>query len=233
MNVIGCKWVYKAKLRADSTLERLKAQLVAKGYSQVDGVDFSETFSPVVRPASIRVVLTLATVRKWPLHQLDVKNAFLHGYLNNHVYMHQPPGYIVDLLTRAGMHESKPLSTPMPSKGEQKSGAHELFPDVRTYRSLVGGLQYLTFTRPDISYSVNYVCQFMQTPTVGHFQLVKRILRYLQGTATLGLRILSISTLDLYGFSDADWVGYPTTRRSTIGFCTFLGSNCISWSAKK
>ncbi|XP_041009460.1 uncharacterized mitochondrial protein AtMg00810-like [Juglans microcarpa x Juglans regia] len=112
--------------------------------------------------------------------------------------------YIVDLFTRAGMHESKPLSTPMPKKAQQKSGSQELFTDVKTYRSLVGGLQYLTFTRPDISYSVNYVCQFMQAPTTTHFQLVKRILRFVQGTATLGILIMSNSSLDLYGFSDAD-----------------------------
>ncbi|XP_042964637.1 uncharacterized mitochondrial protein AtMg00820-like [Carya illinoinensis] len=87
VNVIGCKWVYKAKLKADSTLERLKARLVAKGFSQVDGVDFLETFSSVVKPASIRTVLTLATIKHWELHQLDVKNAFLHGFLNTPIYM--------------------------------------------------------------------------------------------------------------------------------------------------
>ena len=94
MNVVGCKWVYKAKLNLDGSLERLKARLVAKGFNQVDGVDFSETFSPVVKLASIRLSLTIAIVKGWEIHQLDVKNAFLHGHLSQPVYMQQPPGYV-------------------------------------------------------------------------------------------------------------------------------------------
>lgn len=72
----------------------------------------------------------------------------------------------------------------------------------------------------------------MQSPTIGHFQVVKHILRYLNGTIDVGFRLLSQSTLDLYGFSDADWAGCPTTRRSTTGYCTFLRGNLISWCAK-
>ena len=94
MNVVGCKWVYKAKLQPNGSLERLKARLVAKGFNQVDGVDFSETFSPIIKRAHIRVVLTIAVVKRWELRQLDVKNAFLHGHLSAPIYMQQPPGYV-------------------------------------------------------------------------------------------------------------------------------------------
>ena len=121
----------------------------------------------------------------------------------------------------------------MCSEGRHLSHNYELFFYPSKFRSPVSGLQYLTFTRPDIAYSVNHVCQFMQFPTVARFQLAKRLLRYVQGTTHFGMKILAESTLDLYGFSNADWVGCPTTRISTTGFCTFLGSNCISWSAKK
>lgn len=79
MNVIGCKWVYKTKLKADGTLERLKARLVAKGFNQIPGIDFLETFSPVVKPATIRIVLSIALSHNWDIRQLDVKNAFFHG----------------------------------------------------------------------------------------------------------------------------------------------------------
>ena len=94
MNVVGCKWVYKAKLNPDGSLERLKARLVAKGFDQVDGVDFSKTFSPVVKPASIQLTFTIVVVKGWEIRQLDVKNAFLHGHLSQPVYMQQPPGYV-------------------------------------------------------------------------------------------------------------------------------------------
>ena len=94
MNVEGCKWVYKAKLKPDSSLERLKARLVAKGFHQVDGIDFSKTFSPVIKPTSIQLSLTIAVVKGWEICQLDVKNAFLHGFLSTPVYMHQAPGYV-------------------------------------------------------------------------------------------------------------------------------------------
>ena len=95
----------------------------------------------------------------------------------------------------------------MPSKGRQLPINNDLYPDPTHYRSLVGGLQYLTFTRPDLSYSVNFVCQFMHAPTIAHYQLVKRILHYVHRTTHFGLQILASSTLDLYGFSDANWAG--------------------------
>jgi hypothetical protein len=92
MNVMGSKWVYKVKLRFDGSLERLKARLVVKGFNQVDGIDFSKTFSLVIKPGSIRLILTVAVVQGWDIHQLDLKNAFLHG-LFEPVYMQQPPGF--------------------------------------------------------------------------------------------------------------------------------------------
>ncbi|KAK2973116.1 hypothetical protein RJ640_027088 [Escallonia rubra] len=141
--------------------------------------------------------------------------------------------YATELLDRAQMKNCKPIGTPMIARASSATQTSVPFSDPHFYRSIVEGLQYLTFTRPDISYSVNYVCQYMQNPTNHHFQLVKRILRYVHGTLGHGIRLLSQGSLDLYGFSDADWAGCPNTRRSTTGFCTFLGSNCISWSAKK
>lgn len=104
---------------------------------------------------------------------------------------------------------------------------------VTSYRSIVGALQYLTLTRPDLSYAVNTVCHFMRNPTKSHLLLVKPILRYVHGTIDLGLQIHSNSSLDLFAFSDSDWGGCPSTWRSTTGYCTFLGANLISWSAKK
>ena len=90
-NIVGCKWIYKLKGHADGSISRYKARLVAQGFSQEHGLDYDETFSPIVRHTIVRVILSLATSFKWELRQLDIKNAFLHGELQEEVYMQQPP----------------------------------------------------------------------------------------------------------------------------------------------
>jgi hypothetical protein len=92
-NVIDCKWVYKIKRREDGSLDKYKAQLVAKGFKQQYGIDYEETFSPVIKPTTIRVILSQAISQGWTMRQLDVQNTFLHGFLEEDVYMRQPPGY--------------------------------------------------------------------------------------------------------------------------------------------
>ena len=94
VNIIRCMWLFKHKYRENGDLERHKARLVVNGKSQQVGVDCDETFNPVVKSATIRTVLSIAMGRDWPIHQLDVKNAFLHGDLKETVFMHQPPGFV-------------------------------------------------------------------------------------------------------------------------------------------
>lgn len=107
------------------------------------------------------------------------------------------------------------------------------FWDLTLYRSLSGALQYLTITSPDLSYAVNHVSQFLQSPTDAHFQAVKRILQYVNGTLNLGLSISRHQDISIVAYSDANWALCLDTRSSTYGFMIFLDVKIVSWSAKK
>ncbi|CAL9005508.1 unnamed protein product [Prunus brigantina] len=347
-NLVGSKWVFHTKFKPDGTVDKFKARLVAKGYHQREGLDFHETFSPVAKPTTIRLLLSLAVQYDWFLNQLDVSNAFLHGFLKENVFMSQPPGfadttrphfvcqlnkslyglkqaprawydelfkalvslgfrssqadsslfikssgaslvlvlvyvddilvtgncntdctslishlsakfpvkdlgplhyflglevtrsargmflsqtkYACDLLKKIDFLGASSCSTPLGSFKLDNSG--DILEDVTFYRSTVGALQYLTWTRPDLSYAVNLVCQHLHQPRSNHLGAVKRILRYLKGTLDMGVWFTK-GSLGLQAFTDADWAACPIDRRSTSGWCIFLGSNLISWSAKK
>jgi hypothetical protein len=106
VNIVSGKWVFRHKFHADGTLARYKARWVCHGFSQQQGVHFDETLSPVVKPSTIRVVLRLAVSSSWPIHQLDVKNAFLHGTLNETVYCQQPSGFEKSIFSIFLLHKS-------------------------------------------------------------------------------------------------------------------------------
>ncbi|KAM1065916.1 hypothetical protein COP2_021895 [Malus domestica] len=125
------------------------------------------------------------------------------------------------------MLDSKPCSTPRHPNQKLLNHGSPPFHDPGIYRSIVGALQYLTFTRPDIAYSVNQVCQFMHPPLDSRFIVVKRILRYLRGSMNLGL-CFQPRNLDIKAYTNADWAEDPNDRRSTTGFVVFLGTNLVS-----
>jgi len=149
--------------------------------------------------------------------------------------------YITDLLTRLNMLDAKPVLTPIPSSASTiflLSGSPLQNPTV--YREVVGSLQYLSLTRPDVSFAVNKLSQFMRSPTDEHWILVKRILRYLVGTLQKGLLLHRDSSHNLHAFADqlhafldADWAGNRDDYSSTGAYLVYLGRNLISWSSKK
>jgi hypothetical protein len=303
-HIISNKWVYRIKQRADGIIDRFKARLVAKGYEQQCGIDYTETFSPVIKPSTIRVLLSLAVQFNWSIRQLDVSNAFLHGSLTETVFMEQPKGfldkhhpdfvcrlhkalyglkqaprawfhrlssfllelgfkaslvdtslftlvagstpihmlvyvddiiitgpdnllisnvitqlqlefplkdlgplnfflgiqvtrtkeglhlcqtkYISDLLTRTHMQAAKPAKSPCPTGSKLSSFDGDPLPNPTEYRHIVGSLQYCTLTRPDISFSVNQLCQHLHAPTTAHLSAAKRVLRYLKASMDHG-----------------------------------------------
>ncbi|KAM2128622.1 hypothetical protein ACFX1R_008391 [Malus domestica] len=141
--------------------------------------------------------------------------------------------YASDLLQKFKMDQCKPSPTPFLSL--LRLSAHDSDPisDPDVYRSMVGGLQYLTLTRPDISFAVNQVCQYMHNPKSTHLQAVKHIYCYIKGTVKQGILFRSSPDFSIQGFSDADWASSIDDCRSTSGACIFLGPNLLTWTAKK
>ncbi|CAJ2666261.1 unnamed protein product [Trifolium pratense] len=350
-NLVGCKWVFRIKRNPDGSIDRYKARLVAKGFHQRPGCDYTETFSPVVKPVTIRIILALAVRQGWSVRQLDVNNAFLQGTLNEEVYMAQPPGfvnksfpdhvcrlkkalyglkqaprawymelrvfllsigfvnstadaslfiqrtpratlyllvyvddiivtgssstelsrliatlaarfslkdlgylnyflgvevipstagmflsqrkYITDLLQKSGMTEGKPASTPITATPPLLKNSGDPLPSPTEYRALVGSLQYLSLTRPDIAFATNKLAQFMQNPSTMHWLALKRLLRYLAGSCDKGIFISATAPLTFHAYSDADWAGDKDDYISTTGYLLYLGDTPISWSSRK
>ncbi|KAM7499356.1 hypothetical protein LguiA_023770 [Lonicera macranthoides] len=350
---VGCKWVYTVKYKADGTIERFKARLVAKGYTQTHGIDYLETFAPVAKINTVRVLLSLAANLGWSLQQFDVKNAFLHGELEEEVYMEFPPGYKIpaehtnkvcklkkslyglkqsprawfgrftrsmrkfgysqsnsdhtlflkkshekitvlivyvddmvltgndpqeqqalkkllsqefemkdlgdlkyflgievsrsskgiflsqrkyalDLLSETGMLACQPSETPMEEGLKLELETDQVPVDKGRYQRLVGRLMYLAHTRPDISYALSIVSQFLHNPGEKHMQAVMRIISYLKATPGKGILFQKNENfLKIEGYTDADWAGNICDRRSTSGYFTFVGGNLVTWRSKK
>ncbi|GJU86742.1 ribonuclease H-like domain-containing protein [Tanacetum coccineum] len=182
-NIVRCMWLFRHKHLADDTLSHYKACLVANGSTQVSSIDVDETFSLVVKPAIIQTVLSFATSRHWRVHQLDVKNAFLHevllqqiiaslhhefsmtdlGSLNHFLGIYvvrdslgmflSQRQYATEILKRAHMVNFNLSRTPVDTESKMGANGDPVY-DLTLYCSLAGSLQYLTFTRPDISYAV-------------------------------------------------------------------------------
>ncbi|GJV10143.1 ribonuclease H-like domain-containing protein [Tanacetum coccineum] len=247
VNLNRSMWLFKHKFHPNGMLSRYKARLVANGSSQPFGVDFDETFSPVVKPAIIRTVLSLAVSRRWPIHQLDVKNAFLNGDLSETVYMHQPLGFVdsryphhVCLLQRSlyGLKQAPRAWFQRFADYATRAGFTPSHCDSSLFIYTQGSqVAYLLLYMDDIFLTAFFlfqqICLYMHDPRESHFVALKRILRYVQGTLDLGLHLYASATTSLVGYTDADWAGYPSTRRSTSGYCVFLGDNLLSWSAKR
>jgi hypothetical protein len=171
---------------------------------------------------------------EFKLRDLDVVHYFLGIEVlptTMGLMLHQHK-YILDILTRAGMTSCKPVDTPI-STSKVTILPDPLFSDPTCFCQIIGALQYLTLTRPDICFTVNRVYQFMYAPTYSHWGAVKRIMRYLCSTTTYGFHITRSSSFALHGFTDADWAGSIDDHKSTSGYLVFFGQTPISWKSSK
>ena len=141
--------------------------------------------------------------------------------------------YALDILEETNMLECKPVDTPMDPNVKLVPGQGEPLRDPGRYRRLVVKLNYLTITRPDISFPVSVVSQFLQSPCDNHWDVVISILRYIKGTLGQGMLYEDRGYTQIVGYTDANWAGSPSDRRSTSGYCVFIGDNLISWKSKK
>lgn len=141
--------------------------------------------------------------------------------------------YTLDLIQDAGLLSSKPYPTPMQPQLQLHKTSGEPLYESTTYRRLIGRLLYLTHSRPEITYSVSKLSQFLDAPTTEHMLAGLHVLKFLKNNPGQGLFFSSSSPLTLKGFSDSDWGACQDTRRSTTGFCFFLGKSLISWKSKK
>ncbi|XP_019179162.1 PREDICTED: uncharacterized protein LOC109174378 [Ipomoea nil] len=141
--------------------------------------------------------------------------------------------YVLDLLEESGLLGSKPCETPMDQGVKLIPSEGEPLEDPERYRRLVGKLNYLTITRSDITFPVSVVSQFMANPTKFHWEAAVRVVKYLKSAPGRGILYANHGHMSVEAFSDADWVGSLSDRKSTTGYCVFLGGNLVSWKSKK
>uniref|UniRef100_A0A803PJJ4 Reverse transcriptase Ty1/copia-type domain-containing protein n=1 Tax=Cannabis sativa TaxID=3483 RepID=A0A803PJJ4_CANSA len=224
-HAIGSRWVYKIKTKSNVSIEQYKAQLVTEGFLQQYGIDFEETFTPVVKITIVRSLIAAASVQQWTISQMEFKNTFLNGYLDEKVYMVPPPSvphkqgnfemkdlgslcyflgievvfFPKDYLLSQSKYTTDIIECACLTDTRVVNTPYKLYSspleDPILYSTIVGILVYLTITRPDIAFVVHIVSQYIASPTTVHRAIVLRILWYLRGTIFQSLLQSSTSSL--------------------------------------
>ncbi|KAL0355892.1 UNVERIFIED_CONTAM: Retrovirus-related Pol polyprotein from transposon RE1 [Sesamum radiatum] len=192
---IGFRWIYKVKLLPDGKIDRYKAQLVAKGYIQIEDVKaYLDNLFTIKDLGFARYFLGLELARS------------SHG---THVTQYK---YLRDIFADCKMQDAHSVSIPVPPGIHFDSTTGALLPSPDRYRRLIGRLLYLGFSRPDISFAVQQLSQFLQHPREPHWDAAMHLLRYLKGSSTLGLFFPASTSLQLCAYYDSDWASCPDTR---------------------
>ncbi|XP_075102914.1 uncharacterized protein LOC142177603 [Nicotiana tabacum] len=241
-DIIETKWVFRNKLNEDGKVVRNKARLVAQGYSQQEGADYDETFAPVARLESIRILLIYVDIifgSASPLMCKEFSNLMqsefeismmgeLTFFLRIQIQQSEEGTFIChtkytkELIQKFGMSNAKSIGTLMSPSTSLDKDEHGIPVDETKYHGMIGSLLYLTASRPDIIFSVCKCARFQSAPKESHLTAVKRIIRYLIGTASHGLWYPRSNSFKLEGFSDADLASDKEDRKSTSGWYKLL-----------
>lgn len=154
------------------------------------------------------------------------------SYLPNGILLHQKK-FITDLLKSYHCEDVSPVTCPLDLSVKLKLDMGDPLPSPKSYRCLVGKLNFLTHTRPDLAFAVQHLSQYLQKPTSSHMLAALHTLRYLRDTSEIGIFLSNSPGLSLSAYCDSDWASLPNTRRFVSGFCVLLGGSLIGWKAKK
>ncbi|KAF3661256.1 hypothetical protein FXO38_11794 [Capsicum annuum] len=235
----------RRKIKFDGTLDKYKARLVAKGFTQLKDIDYFNTFAPVARMTSIRLLIALAIIHGFVIHQIDVKTTFLNGDLNEEFYMKQPEGFVNPgqendmLIFGTDIERVKEIKYFLASQFEMKDLREvDVILGIKIVRSASGltlnQSSYIekVLKRPDIGYAVGILSKFIGSPRVEHWNALIRVLRYLKGTINIGLHYSTFLAV-LEGYSDATWNSDPNDSKSITAWIITLAGAAISWRSKK
>ncbi|KAH9656699.1 hypothetical protein KPL70_022787 [Citrus sinensis] len=234
---ISSKWVFRRKYNNDGSLQTFKARLVAKGFKQRNGIDYFDTYAPVARLTSIRVLFAIASLNNLYVHQMDVKTAFLNGDLDEEIYMEQPEGFVLPgnekkMKDLGEVDTILEANTPYDSSIKLLENSGRIVAQLE-YASAIGSLMYaMHCTRPDIAFAVCKMLRFTSNPSVEHWKAIGRILGYLKRTVNLGLFYNDYPEV-LEGYSDASWVTNTRDNKSTSGWIFTIAGGAVSWASKK
>ncbi|XP_074303040.1 uncharacterized protein LOC141637462 [Silene latifolia] len=219
---IGCRWIYNIKYKADGTVERYKARLVAQGFTQIKGIDYHETYALVAKMTSVGVYLGKL---KYFLG-IEVAHSSKGLFLNQR-------NYALGIIEETDLEGAKPVHIPMQQHHKHALATGDVLHDIMKYRRLVVRLIYLTITRPDLVYAVHILSQFVNEARKEHWDAALRVVRYIKMNPSKGIVLRKNGNLQLNGYCDSDYASCLLTRKSLSGYFVALGGSPISWRAKK
>ncbi|GKD37628.1 zinc finger, CCHC-type containing protein, partial [Tanacetum coccineum] len=204
------------------------------GFRQKEGIDYFDTYTPVARITTIRLLLALAAIHNLVIHQMDVKTTFLNGNLDEEVYMKQPEGFVMpgNEHKKFNREDCSPVSTPMDPVEKLKPNTGKPVDQLEYSRAIECLMYAMTSTRPDIAYAVGRLSRFTSNPSRQHWKAITRVFKYLRGTMNYGLSYMGYPSV-LEGYSDASWINHVEDSSSTSGWVFLLGGGAISWASKK